>query len=178
MNYALKLWCGRDAAEFLEQWAPGGVFIRADVLGAYYTARGKGSLVNLTEQAALWELRDAPLGLREFLQIGFAAEWTWERIDWDVPARPHPDELESEARLRRLIAGGAPDAANKEAVLRLAYRLTARWGPVHRISGRIRENPAIVYAPGIVVYDRTPHPQAFLARVADALFGPLPQEAT
>lgn len=171
MNYRLQLVVGDGAPFFLEEWAKGGVEITERVVGLFISGKDeRGS--PLDEALAEYGLRRVSFGLKQLLKIGFSREWTWTGIRW---LEPDPSlETGILSRIQRSLGPGLMDDRERQVLLLKQVQAAARRlgdpafieGVVARPAGRAER--ILVYAGGIVAYDRTPHPLAFLRAVAAA----------
>lgn len=172
MNYQLQLVTGSDALFFLEEWPAGGVEIDERVVGLF-DAAGPRREEKLTEALALYGLTRVAFGLTDLLKVGFSREWEWQDIRW-LGASP-AGRSDSESRLRELLAPGLHDDPKRQlGLLRLVQATAKRWGVPTLVQGSVtrpdgRREKVIVYATGLVAYDRTPHPIEFLRAVASVV---------
>lgn len=172
MNYQLQLITGPDASFFLDEWPAGGVEIDEQVVGLF-DAAGPRRRDQLSEALSLYGLSKVAFGLTDLLKIGFSTEWEWQDIRWltSQPSR----EVESERRLREALGPGLHEDRKRQIRLLQLVQATARrrgaptfiQGCITRPSGR--KEKVIVYAMGLVAYDRTPHPVEFLRAVASVV---------
>ncbi len=171
MNYSAKLWRGASADLFVEQWPGGGIVVRPDVVGAFFTSRGAHALASLQEAAVAWELAEVRCGLRELLLAAFSPDWVWTEAVWSLSgdARRRLEEDPRYGQLRRHLGRPVPGAQQAE-VLRAVMGLVQRYGPLQAVRGQVGGNPLSLHATGIVSYQRTPHPISFLRRWVDRLF--------
>lgn len=169
MNYQLRLVCGVDAPFFLEEWPPKGVEISDRVVGLF-DAAGPRRSQELKKALAVYDLSLVSFELVDLLKIGFSNAWTWKELRW-----LQADALkiaEPARRLRELFGPGLhQEPARQVRILQLVQAIARRFGPPSLIEGSItrpsgREEKVVVYATGIVAYDRTPHPIEFLRTVA------------
>lgn len=169
MNYQLQLITGPDALFFLDEWPAGGVEIDERVVGLF-DAAGPRRKAQLTEALALYGLSAVTFGLTGLLKVGFLRTWQWQDIRWI--GGQQAGRVDEEARIRELLSPGLHGDPKRQ--IRLLQRVQAtakRRGTPTLVQGSVpwpggRREKVIVYATGIVAYDRTPHPLEFLRDVA------------
>lgn len=169
MNYQLQLITGPDAPFFLSEWPAGGVEIDDRVVGLF-DAAGPRREARLAEALALYGLSKVTFGLMGLLKVGLLRSWRWQDIRWlgGAPA----GWADADTRLRELLAPGLHDDPQRQVrLLQLVQATAKRLGAPTLVQGSVswpdgRQEKVIVYATGIVAYDRTPHPIAFLRDVA------------
>ena len=172
MNYQLQLITGPDALFFLDEWPSGGVEIDDRVVGLF-DAAGPRRQDQLNEALALYGLTKVAFGLTDLLKIGLSREWEWQDIRW--LSSQSQRELDSARRLRQILGSGLHEDPKRQiSLLQLVQATVKRLGPPTLIQGYItrpsgRQERVIVYATGLVAYDRTPHPVEFLRAVASVV---------
>lgn len=172
MNYQLRLVCGDDALFFLEEWPPKGVEINERVVGLFDAAQPRWSQ-KLQEALALYDLKLVSFELVDLLKIGLSPAWTWKAMRWF--GRCTCQMVEPARRLEELLGPGLHEDRDRQVrVLKLVQAMVKRLGPPALIEGSVtrpsgREERVVVYATGVVAYDRTPHPLPFLQAVAEVI---------
>lgn len=171
MNYRLQIVVGNEAPFFLEEWPGGGVEISDRAIGLFEVKeRGRGA--TLDEMLAEYGLARASFGLTELLKIGLSREWTWTSIQWAGMAALRDADIWN--RIQKTLGPGLlEDQSRQLQLLKQVQAVTRRLGFPKSIEGYVtrpagRTERIVVYASGVVAYDRTPHPLGFLQAVAAA----------
>lgn len=172
MNYQLRLVRGPGAAFFLEEWAPGGVEITPEAVGLFEAHKDRS---RLAEQLETFGLEPVSFSLVQLVKVGLAPTWTWRSVRW---ASDSPALAEAVRRIESLLGPEIRAARERQIqLLKLLQAVSRREGAPVRLEGAYarpggRVELIYVYASGVVAYDRTPHPIAFLCDVVGALEPP------
>jgi len=155
----------------LEDWPAGGVEISDRAVGLFLDGvHERGSA--LDEALAGYGLVRASFGLKELLRIGFSTEWTWTGIRW--AKGDNQVEAGLLGRLHRTLGPGLHEDRQRQILLlKQVQAASKRLGDPSLVEGFIvrpgaRTERVLVYASGIVAYDRTPHPLSFLREIAQS----------
>ncbi len=171
MNYALQLVVGDGADFFLEDWKPGGVGITEEVVGLFDAETSLSDARAFQDRLGDYGLRQVQFTFMDLMRIGLLTVWEWQGARWVESQKSRAGQAASE-RLAQLLAGeNRRGAQTQKRVLQLMQAAvrelgtpTLLYGEISRSSGR--SDRVLVYRHGMVAYDHTPHPQAFLEHVA------------
>lgn len=168
MNYRIQLIHGEGADFFLEEWRFGGVKITPAMVGLFEAARHKDEL---DESLDVFQLDRVTFDLMSLLKVGLSPEWLFTGIHWSKE-RESASLATIQAKLHGVLGTGLiEDQARQLHLLKLVKAAVKREGTPAWIEGRYesgsgRSDRVLLFASGVVTYDRTPHPQPLLEKVA------------